>query len=84
MPFAKSSFKKYVINIDLTKLNQAEIDDGNVTSEKMLTVPELTYTLDSLQKSYNKDVMSYAENVVMRSDNIFRKKKSECHYQCYA
>lgn len=74
LPFAKSSFKKYVINIDLTKLNQAEIDDGNVTSEKMLTVPELTYTLDSLQKSYNKDVMSYAENVVMRSDNIFRKK----------
>lgn len=34
LPFAKSSFKKYVINIDLTKLNQAEIDDGNITSEK--------------------------------------------------
>ena len=43
----------------------------------MLTVPELTYTLDSLQKSYNKDVMSYAENVVMRSDNIFRKKNHD-------
>ena len=73
LPFAKSSFEKYVINIDLTKLNQAEIDDGNVTSEKMLTVPELKITLDSLQKSYNKDVISYADNVVMRSDNIFRK-----------
>ena len=72
LPFAKSSFEKYVINIDLTKLNQAEIDDGNVTSEKMLTVPELKITLDSLQKSYNKDVISYADNVVMRSDNIFR------------
>ena len=73
LPFAKSSFEKYVINIDLTKLNQAEIDDGNVTSEKMLTVPELKITLDSLQKSYNKDVISYADNVIMRSDNIFRK-----------
>ena len=77
LPFAKSSFKKYVINIDLTKLNQAEIDDGNVTSEKMLTVPELKFTLDTLQKSYNKDVISYADNVVMRSDNIFRRRKEK-------
>jgi lipopolysaccharide export system permease protein len=73
LPFAKSSFEKYVINIDLNKLNQAEIDDGNITSEKMLTVPELKITLDTLQKSYNKDVISYADDVVMRSDNIFRK-----------
>ena len=71
MPFAKSSFKKYVINIDLTKLNQAEIDDGEITSEKMLTVPELNYTLDSLQKSYNKDVISFADNLVQRHDNVF-------------
>jgi len=77
LPFAKSSFEKYVINIDLTKLNQAEIDDGNVTSEKMLTVPELKFTLDTLQKSYNKDVVSYADNVVMRSDNIFRRRKEK-------
>ncbi|WP_153201783.1 LptF/LptG family permease [Flavobacterium sp. LMO8] len=73
LPFAKSSFEKYVINIDLTKLNQAEIDDGNVTSEKMLTVPELKITLDSLQKNYNKDIISYADNIVLRNDNIFRK-----------
>ena len=76
LPFTKSSFKKYVINIDLTKLNQAEIDDGNITSEKMLTVPELKYTIDSLQKSYNKDVISYAENIIMRTENIFRRKNS--------
>ncbi|UGS20089.1 LptF/LptG family permease [Flavobacterium cyclinae] len=74
VPFAKSSFKKYVINIDLTKLNQAEIDDGNITSEKMLTVPELKYTIDSLQKSYSKDVVSYAENLASRNDNIFRRR----------
>ena len=76
LPFTKSSFKKYVINIDLTKLNQAEIDDGNITSEKMLTVPELKYTIDSLQKSYNKDVISYADNIIMRTENIFRRKNS--------
>ena len=77
LPFAKSSFEKYVINIDLTKLNQAEIDDGNVTSEKMLTVPELRYTLDSLQKNYTKDVISFSKNIVTRNDNIFRKKNND-------
>lgn len=74
IPFAKSSFKKYVINIDLTKLNQTEIDEGNITSEKMLTVPELKFTIDSLQKNYAKDVASYAENLVSRNDNIFRRR----------
>ena len=73
LPFAKSSFKKYIINIDLTKLNQTEIEDGAVTSEKMLTVSELIYTLDSLNIGYKKDVMSFAENVVSRNDNIFNK-----------
>lgn len=74
LPFAKSSFKKYVINIDLTKLNSSEIDEGNITSEKMLTTLELNYTLDSLQKSYNKDVLSYAKNVILRNESIFNKK----------
>lgn len=74
LPFAKSSFKKYVINIDLTKLNTSEIEEGNITSEKMLTALELNYTLDSLQKSYNKDVLSYANNVIVRNEIIFKKK----------
>jgi lipopolysaccharide export system permease protein len=74
MPFAKSSFKKYVITIDLTKLNQAEIDQGDITSEKMLTIPELKYTLDSLQNSFNKDVVSFADNLAVRNDHIFIKK----------
>lgn len=74
LPFAKSSFKKYVINIDLTKLNTSEIEEGNITSEKMLTALELNYTLDSLQKSCNKDVLSYAKNVILRNEVIFNKK----------
>lgn len=74
LPFAKSSFKKYVIYIDLTKLNTSEIEEGNITSEKMLTALELNYTLDSLQKSYNKDVLSYAKNVILRNEVIFNKK----------
>jgi lipopolysaccharide export system permease protein len=71
VPFAKSSFKKYVINIDLTKLNQTEIEDGTITSEKMLTVSELIYTIDSLEVGYEKDVISFADNIITRNDNIF-------------
>jgi len=74
LPFAKSSFKKYVINIDLTKLNQAQIDEGNITSEKMLTVSELFYTIDSLNLGYSKDVVAFADNIVLRNDNIFSTK----------
>ena len=74
LPFAKSSFKKYVVNIDLTKLNQAEMDDGAITSEKMLNVPELKYTIDSLQKNYNKDIISFADNILQRNENVFSKK----------
>lgn len=74
VPFAKSSFKRYVINIDLTKLNQAEIDDGTITSEKMLTVSELIYTIDSLDIGYKKDVTSFADNIVSRNDDLFNKK----------
>jgi lipopolysaccharide export system permease protein len=74
VPFAKSSFKRYVINIDLTKLNQAEIDDGTITSEKMLTVSELIYTIDSLDIGYKKDVTSFADNIVSRNDDLFKKK----------
>jgi lipopolysaccharide export system permease protein len=76
LPFAKSSFKKYVINIDLTKLNQSEIEDGDITSEKMLTALELKYTIDSLQKNYDREIVSFTDNIIQRNDNLLRNKIS--------
>lgn len=68
VPFAKSEFKRYVINIDLSKLNNANMDEAQITNTNtMLTVGELTYTLDSLQKNYNKDIVSIAENINQRA-----------------
>lgn len=68
VPFAKSEFKRYVINIDLSKLNNADMESEQITNTNtMLTVGELTYTLDSLQKNYNKDLVSIAENITQRS-----------------
>jgi len=67
MPFAKSSFKKYIINIDLSKLNPVDVNDANITNtNNMLTVNELSYTLDSLHKKMNTDIVSFSENINQR------------------
>ena len=68
LPFAKSSFKKYVINIDLTKLNTTSEQDMQITNtDKMLTMKELLYTLDSLKVNYKKEVISISDNMHQRS-----------------
>lgn len=67
MPFAKSSFKRYVINIDLSKLNKVDVNDASITnSNTMLNVSELNYTLDSLHKNMNTDIISFSENINQR------------------
>ncbi|NNT71558.1 YjgP/YjgQ family permease [Flavobacterium sp. IMCC34852] len=68
MPFAKSEFQRYVINIDLSKLNNTNINEEKITNTNtMLNVSELSYTLDSLQNNFAKDIVSYTENISQRS-----------------
>ncbi|KAF2518800.1 YjgP/YjgQ family permease [Flavobacterium salilacus subsp. salilacus] len=67
LPFAKSSFKKQVMNIDLTKLNTDEGDNGQgVHTNNMLNLTELNYTLDSLQSNYKKEKKSITDNITNR------------------
>lgn len=69
MPFAKATFKRDVINIDLSKLN-TDADTGEITNTNtMQNVSELNYTLDSLNSNYKKDIKSYAENIYQRVNN---------------
>ncbi|MEC5165630.1 lipopolysaccharide export system permease protein [Flavobacterium sp. PL11] len=81
MPFVKSSFKKQVINIDLSELNKIDVNQESVANTNtMLTVNELSYTLDSLNKSINTDIIAFAENSNMKitypakNSNIVSKK----------
>jgi lipopolysaccharide export system permease protein len=68
LPFAKSSFKKYILNIDLSQLNKVDVDENNSTSTNtMLTINELSYTLDSLQKNLKTEILSYSENNNLRT-----------------
>ncbi len=68
LPFAKASFKTDIININLAKLNNVDINDESVTdTDDMLNVAELKYTLDSLNKNYKKDVISFTDNIYPRT-----------------
>jgi lipopolysaccharide export system permease protein len=67
MPFAKSTFKKYIINIDLSQLNKTDTNDESIANTNtMLNVSELNYTLDSLHKTFKTDIISFSENMNQR------------------
>ncbi len=68
LPFAKSSFERYIINIDLSKLNNANVNEEVITNTNtMLNVSELRYTIDSLDNSNNKELSSFTDNIYLRT-----------------
>ncbi len=67
-PFAKSSFKKYILNIDLSSLTGGNLDDTQISNTNtMLTVNELQYTIDSLATDYKKELRSFSDNSYQRT-----------------
>jgi lipopolysaccharide export system permease protein len=76
-PFAKARFRTDVINMDLNKLNGVDMNDESVkNTDNMLNISELKYTLDSLNKNFNKDIISFTDNIYQRTgvNNIDKKK----------
>ena len=68
VPFAKANFKKDIINIDLTKMNQSDLNQGEISNTNtMLNSRQLKYTLDSLNLNFKKDIQSFTENIYQRS-----------------
>ena len=71
LPFAKSSFKKYTVTIDLAKLNGATSEGSEIVNTyNMLNMSELKYTIDSLQLTFNKDVTSYSDNLDKSGESL--------------
>ena len=67
VPFAKVYFKKYNINIDLSKLNtDASMAEEIKNTNTMLKISDLRYSVDSLTTTYNKEVVSFADNNYQR------------------
>lgn len=67
LPFAKSVFKRYVIYMDLSKLNQVEDGQDIANTNTMLNVNELTYTIDSLKQNYDQSLISFSDNMYQRT-----------------
>jgi lipopolysaccharide export system permease protein len=68
LPFAKSAFKKYTMNLDLTQLNKSDPEESITQSTNtMLKIGELKYTLDSLNLNYKNEIVSFSENIHSRS-----------------
>ncbi|SMP20129.1 lipopolysaccharide export system permease protein [Flavobacterium hercynium] len=67
LPFVKAAFKKQIINIDLSDLSKIDEDKENVSGTNgMLNINELRYTLDSLNKNYKNEIVSFTENINQR------------------
>lgn len=77
LPFAKSSFSKQIMNIDLSMLNSDNMDDEKVAqTNTMLNISELVYTLDSLNNDYKQETVNFTDNVVQRTEASLSKNKA--------
>jgi lipopolysaccharide export system permease protein len=67
MPFIKGKFKTQIINIDLSELNRVDDSKESIAgTNAMLNVNELRYTLDSLSKNLDNEIVSFSENINQR------------------
>lgn len=67
LPFVKGKFKKQIINIDLAELNKVDDSKESIAgTNAMLNVNELRYTLDSLNKNLDNEIVSFSENINQR------------------
>jgi lipopolysaccharide export system permease protein len=74
-PFAKSSFSKQIMNIDLTALNKSEDNIGEIANtNNMLNIKELNYTIDSLENGFVKEKENIANNILQRSNGFMHQK----------
>lgn len=80
-PFVKSKFEAYTLNIDISELNDRDLEeDLNITNDKMKNVSRLLKDIDSLGANNREKVAAFSKNIVNRmgafpSSN--RKKTSE-------
>ena len=84
-PFVKSSFEEYIINIDLSQLNNTDMDAENVRHPyKMLDISALDKQIDTLSVKFNNAKKSYFQvskkrngflDLTMKEERKDRKKR---------
>lgn len=62
-PHAKVHFEEYVMNIDLSKFNNVDLNEQNYTSTyRMQKVDQLRLSIDTLERDFNTQKSIYSEN----------------------
>jgi len=68
MPFNKSYFKDYTVNIDISNLDDVDLEEERYKKDyEMLSVKQLDYYIDSLKGPYDKLIKSKAKNFYNRA-----------------
>ena len=69
VPFAKSKFEKYIINIDLSQINNVDFEEQDQTDKyNMLNVVGLNKTIDSLVKKEAVEHETFSQNLLRYSN----------------
>lgn len=84
-PFVKSEFKKHIMNLDLSELNNVDLDEKNVDNKyTMLNIAGLNHTLDSLKLERQDNVADFSRSLYNRTNiatlNISIKPKKDTTY----
>ncbi len=66
-PFAKAKFETYINNIDVSALNDQNIEEeSDITTDKMKNVFRLAKDIDSLKDNNIKQVRAFSKNIAAR------------------
>lgn len=67
-PFVKSYFEEYTINIDLTELNNKDVDKENkLNNQNMFNVKELKAEIDSQSQRFTNSMIAFSNNMYYRA-----------------
>lgn len=68
IPFAKSTFEKYIMNIDLSEMDNVDLDDKSYTDKyNMLNINGLNKAIDSIEKRKSDNYDNLSEILMQRS-----------------
>lgn len=66
-PFAKSEFETYIKNIDISELNNQDLEaESDITTDKMKNVGRLRKDIDSLKTNNVNQVRAFSKNITSR------------------
>jgi lipopolysaccharide export system permease protein len=67
-PMTKSYFEKYTINVDLSNLNNIDLEEKNISDKyNMLNIKDLSYSIDTLKIDRKKEIEELSNSLYNRT-----------------